>query len=142
LEAVTGDVHQGNPSEGGGLSGRDKLTEQQVWSQPELEHFGEQIGLYRKSQNDIGLMQDSHSFGWLLVDYRPLKQSLNLKLGNWVYLFTHYVKNNMLNELKGVNQVLRNGRARLDVKVKNGDLGDVFAMLEDTSLVAIVSYRG
>jgi hypothetical protein len=48
---------------GRGLSDRDKLTEQQVWRKPELERFGEQIGSYRKWQNDIGLIQDSRSFG-------------------------------------------------------------------------------
>jgi hypothetical protein len=64
-----------------GLSERDKLTGQQVWRKPELEHFGKQIGSYRKSQNDIRLIRDSHSFEWLRVDCRRLKQSLDLHLG-------------------------------------------------------------
>jgi hypothetical protein len=57
-------------------------------------------------------------------------------------LFTHYVKNNMLNELKGVKQFLRNGHARFDVKVKKGDLDEMFAVLEKMVLVAIVNCLG
>jgi hypothetical protein len=48
----------------------------------------------------------------------------------------------MLNELKGVKQVFRNGHARLDVKVKKSNLDEAFAVLEETSLVAIVSCLG
>jgi hypothetical protein len=66
---------------GGGLSEPDKVTGQQVWQKPGLDQFGEQIGSYRKSQNDIRLIQDSHSFGWLRVDCSPRKQSLDLDLG-------------------------------------------------------------
>jgi dynein heavy chain len=120
---------------GGGLGEPDKVTGQQVWQKPELEHFGEQIGSYRKSQNDIRLIQDSHSFGWLRVDCRPLKQSLDLNLGKWVYLFTHYLNNNMLNELKDFKQFLHDAHAGLDVKVSKGDIDQLIAVLEAMLLV-------
>jgi dynein heavy chain len=120
---------------GGGLSEPDKVTGQQVYQKPELEQFGEQIGSYRKSQNDIRLITDSHSFGWLRVDCRPLKQSLDLNLGKWVYLFTHYLNNNMLNELKDFKQFLHDAHAGLDVKVNKGDIDQLIAVLEAMLLV-------
>jgi hypothetical protein len=48
----------------------------------------------------------------------------------------------MLSESKGVKQFLRNGHARLDVKVKKGDIDEAFAVLEDMVLVATVSCLG
>ncbi|GMO20527.1 MAG: hypothetical protein Ta2E_11770 [Mycoplasmoidaceae bacterium] len=79
----------------GGLSEPDKVTEQQVQLPPSLEQFGEQLLKYRNSHSDIRLIQDSKSFGWLRIYGRPLKQSLDLNLGKWVYLFTHYLNNVM-----------------------------------------------
>jgi dynein heavy chain len=120
---------------GGPLSEPDKVTGVQVHLKPELEQFGEQIASYRKSQKDIRLIQDSHSFGWLRVDCRPLKQSLDLNLGKWVYLFTHYLNNSMLNELKDFKQFLHDARAGLDVKVSKGDVDQLIAVLEAMLLV-------
>jgi hypothetical protein len=104
------------------LSEPDKLTGQPVWRKPEHEHFGEHIGLYRKSQNDIRLIQGSHSFRWLRVDCRQLKQSLDLNFGKWVYLFTHDLNNNMLNELKDFKRFLRDAYAGLNINVNKGDI--------------------
>ncbi|KAK8861127.1 hypothetical protein M9Y10_012822 [Tritrichomonas musculus] len=120
---------------GGGMSEPDKVTGEQVPLKPTLDDFGEQIGSYRKSQNDIRLIQDSHSFGWLRVDCRPLKQSLDLNLGKWVYLFTHYLNNDMLNQLKDFKQFLHDAHAGLDVKVSKGDIDQLIAVLEAMLLV-------
>jgi hypothetical protein len=48
----------------------------------------------------------------------------------------------MLNELKDFKQFLRNGRADLDVKVKNGDLDQLIVVLEEMILVVIGSCLG
>jgi len=115
---------------GGGMSEPDKLTGKPTPLPPSLEDFGKQIAFYRKSQNDIRLLQDSHSFGWLRVDCRPLKQSLDLNLGKWVYLFTHYLNNDMLTKLKEFKQFLHDAHAGLEVKVKKGDVDQLIAVLE------------
>lgn len=120
---------------GGGESEPDKVTGQTTPLPPTLENFGEQIGFYRKSQNDIRLIQDSHSFGWLRVDCRPLKQSLDLNLGKWVYLFTHYLNNDMLTQLKDFKQFLHDAHAGLEVQVKKGDIDQLIAVLEAMLLI-------
>jgi hypothetical protein len=53
---------------GGGYTEPDKIPGLQTPKKPERSDFGEQITSYRKSQSDIRLIQDSHSFGWLRVD--------------------------------------------------------------------------
>ncbi|KAH0788142.1 Dynein heavy chain family protein [Histomonas meleagridis] len=120
---------------GGGLGEIDKVTGKQEYKKPTLEDFGKQIGSYRKSQNDIRLIHDSHSFGWLRVDCRPLKQSLDLNLGKWVYLFTHYLNNDMLNQLKEFKQFLNDAHKGLDIKVNKGDIDQLIAVLEAMLLV-------
>ena len=120
---------------GGGLSEPDKVTGERHPLKPSLDDFDKQIGTYRKSQNDIRLIQDSHSFGWLRVDCRPLKQSLDLNLGKWVYLFTHYLNNDMINQLKDFKQFLHDAHAGLDVKVSKGDVDQLIAVLEAMLLV-------
>ena len=120
---------------GGGMSEPDKVTGEQHPLKPTLDDFGEQIGHYRQSQNDIRLIQDSHSFGWIRVNCRPLKQSLDLNLGKWVYLFTHYLNNEMLSQLKDFKQFLHDAHAGLDVKVSKGDIDQLIAVLEAMLLV-------
>lgn len=120
---------------GGGLGEPDKITGVQEYQKPSLDDFNEQIASYRKSQSDIRLIQDSHSFGWLRVDCTPLKQSLDLNLGKWVYMFTHYLNNDMLNKLKEFKQFLQEAYAGLDVKVKKGDIDQLIAVLEAMLLV-------
>lgn len=100
-----------------------------------LDQFGEQIGFYRKSQSDIRLISDTQSFGWIRVDCKPLKQSLDLNLGKWVYLFTHYLNNRMLTRLKDFRQFLVEANAGLDVVVNKGDIDQLFAVLEAMLLI-------
>ncbi|OHS95209.1 Dynein heavy chain family protein [Tritrichomonas foetus] len=120
---------------GGGLSEPDKLTGERKPMPPSLDDFGKQISSYRNDQNDIRLIQDSHSFGWLRVDCRPLKQSLDLNLGKWVYLFTHYLNNDMLKQLKEFKHFLKEANAGLDVKVNKGDIDQLVAVLEAMLLI-------
>ena len=107
----------------------------QISHPPNLQQFSEQIGFYRTSQSDIRLIQDTHSFGWLRVDCRPLKQSLDLNLGKWVYLFTHFLNNRMLTQLKDFQQFLHDANAGLDVQVKKGDVDQLIAVLEAMLLI-------
>ena len=120
---------------GGGLGEPDKLTGERKPLPPSLEDFGKQIASYRNDQNAIRLIQDSHSFGWLRVDCRPLKQSLDLNLGKWVYLFTHYLNDDMVKKLDEFQQFLKDANTGLSVKVKKGDIDQLVAVLEAMLLI-------
>jgi dynein heavy chain len=120
---------------GGGMSEPDRITGVQTPKKPELEQFGEQIGSYRKSQGGIRLIRDSHPLGWLRIDCRPLKQSLDLSLGKWVYLFTHHLNNDIVVRRRESQQFLQDAHAGLDVKVKKGDIDQLVAVLEAMLLI-------
>ena len=120
---------------GGGLSEPDKLTGERKPLKPTLDDFGKQLASYRNDQNDIRLIQDSHSFGWLRVDCRPLKQSLDLNLGKWVFLFTHYLNDDIIKQLKEFKHFLKEANAGLDVKVNKGDIDQLVAVLEAMLLI-------
>jgi len=121
---------------GGGMSTEpDKATGQLLPLPPTLDDFGKQISTYRQSQNDIRLIKDSQNFGWLRADCRPLKQSLDLNLGKWVYLFTHCLNSEMLDSLNEFDQFLKDAHAGLDIKVNKGDIDQLIAVLEAMLLV-------
>jgi dynein heavy chain len=117
------------------LSGPDKVTGLQVQLPPALEQFGEQLSHHRKSHSNIRLIQDSKSFGWLRVDYRPLKQSLDFNLGKWVYLFSHYLNNDMVKSLAEFDVFVEEATRGLEIKINKGDYHALVAVLEAMFLV-------
>lgn len=77
---------------------------------PDLAKFNEQISKYRRVQEEVGQLRTPTDIGWLRVNSQPIKQAMSTWATKWVFMFTQYLHNHVLEKLQVRGLCLRRGR--------------------------------
>lgn len=85
---------------------------------PSLEKFEAEISKYKKIEKEIEALPTSGNIGWIQVDAKPLKHSLSSWASKWVYLFTHYLEDKVINSMTELYQFMQSGNEILDKQAR------------------------
>ncbi|CAD7696266.1 unnamed protein product [Ostreobium quekettii] len=84
---------------------------------PPLAKFEEQIAKYKGIEKEIQALPTNSNLGWIKVDAKPLKQALSTWASKWVYLYTHYLQDKVVNSMGDLYQFMNTTNSTLDIKV-------------------------
>ncbi|KAI9142914.1 dynein heavy chain and region D6 of dynein motor-domain-containing protein [Paraphysoderma sedebokerense] len=88
----------------------------------QLEKFEAEIKKFEATHKKIMSLDPDVVFsGWLKVDVRPLKQSLNVIVKKWSYALTKYLSDDAVNTLNDLSRFIKNGKKGLSQKIEEGD---------------------
>lgn len=87
-----------------------------------LEKFEGEIRKFESIHKNIMALESEVSFdGWLRVDIKPLKQSLNVVTKKWSYTLTKYLSDETIETLSDLNRFVKSSKKGLSSKVQEGD---------------------
>jgi len=88
----------------------------------QLEKFEVEIRKFENIHKTIMALDPEVIFrGWLKVDAKPLKQSLNIIVKKWSYTLTKYLSDETTRTLNEMNEFITNTKGGLQKEVKEGD---------------------
>ena len=76
---------------------------------PELDVFDAEIAKYKAVQEEISHLTTSAVIGWIRIDAKPMKQALATWVTKWVFLFTHYLSNKVVNSMSELYEFMARG---------------------------------
>ncbi|KAK1930304.1 Dynein beta chain [Phytophthora citrophthora] len=83
-----------------------------------LERFQEKISFFLSLQNEISESKHVKDVGFVRVNSLPIKQALSTWVTKWVYLFTQYLHDRVVNQLVWVDNFMQKVNAGLDVEIE------------------------
>ncbi|PNW78281.1 hypothetical protein CHLRE_09g403800v5 [Chlamydomonas reinhardtii] len=84
---------------------------------PPLAKFEEQIVKYKNVASEIASFKDTMTMGYVKVNAKPLRQALSTWASKWVYLFTHYLQEKVVNSITELYTFMDTSNSTLDLKV-------------------------
>ena len=81
---------------------------------PPLELFDQEISKYKNVQEEIQTLQATCVIGWIKIDAKPIKQALATWVTKWVFLFTQYLNNKLVNSMTELYQFQAVGENTLE----------------------------
>lgn len=88
---------------------------------PGLPKFEEQIAKYKSVAAEVNSLPSQITMGWVKINAKPLRTALATWSSKWVYLFTHYLQEKVVNSISELYNFMDNSNTTLDLKV----LGEV-----------------
>ncbi|RAW32452.1 Dynein beta chain, flagellar outer arm, partial [Phytophthora cactorum] len=82
-----------------------------------LERFQEKISFFLGLQNEISESKHVKDVGFVRVNSLPIKQALSTWVTKWVYLFTQYLHDRVVNQLVWVENFMQKVNAGLDIEI-------------------------
>ncbi|KAL4106224.1 hypothetical protein PRIC1_004278 [Phytophthora ramorum] len=82
-----------------------------------LERFQEKISFFLGLQNEISESKHVKDVGFVRVNSLPIKQALSTWVTKWVYLFTQYLHDRVVNQLAWVDNFMQRVNAGLDIEI-------------------------
>ncbi|KAG7392404.1 hypothetical protein PHYPSEUDO_000812 [Phytophthora pseudosyringae] len=82
-----------------------------------LERFQEKISFFLSLQNEISESKHVKDVGFVRVNSLPIKQALSTWVTKWVYLFTQYLHDRVVNQLVWVDNFMQKVNAGLDIEI-------------------------
>lgn len=86
-----------------------------------LERFQEKITFFLGLQNEISESKHVKDVGFVRVNSLPIKQALSTWVTKWVYLFTQYLHDRVVNQLIWVDNFMQRVNAGLDVEIDSNN---------------------
>ena len=87
--------------------------------------FEERISHFQAVRAELAELQSSTQIGFLKLDSQPIKQALSTWVTKWVYMFTQYLHDYTLAELRGLSEFIRNANKGLDSDIDEDGDGSV-----------------
>eukprot|EP00899_Mesostigma_viride_P009330 jgi/Mesvir1/18399/Mv14277-RA.1 len=81
---------------------------------PSLERFDAEISRYKAVQEEIHQLPATITIGWLRIDAKPIKQTLSTWATKWVFLYTHYLTNKVVNSVDELYDFMDRSNGTLD----------------------------
>ncbi len=88
---------------------------------PALAKFEEQITKYKAVASEIANLPATQTIVWVKINAKPLRTALSTWASKWVYLFTHYLQEKVVNSISELYAFMDKSNTTLDLKV----LGEV-----------------
>ncbi|ETM55018.1 hypothetical protein L914_01719 [Phytophthora nicotianae] len=82
-----------------------------------LERFQEKISFFLGLQNEISESKHVKDVGFVRVNSLPIKQALSTWVTKWVYLFTQYLHDRVVNQLVWIETFMQKVNAGLDIEI-------------------------
>jgi dynein heavy chain len=82
-----------------------------------LERFQEKISFFLSLQNEISESKHVKDVGFVRVNSLPIKQALSTWVTKWVYLFTQYLHDRVVNQLLWVDNFMQKVNSGLDIEI-------------------------
>ena len=95
--------------------------------EPPLSAFEAQITKYQAVQEAIASLEQSQTFAWIKVDARPIKRALATWASKWVYLYTNYLSQRVINSMEELYSFMDTSNGMLDNQLSS----EKAAALED-----------
>ncbi|RLN47693.1 hypothetical protein BBJ29_000554 [Phytophthora kernoviae] len=86
-----------------------------------LERFQEKISFFLSLQNEISESKHVKDVGFVRVNSLPIKQALSTWVTKWVYLFTQYLHDRVVNQLVWVDNFMQRVNFGLDIDIDTGN---------------------
>jgi dynein heavy chain len=86
-------------------------------SEPDSRSCPAQIVKYKNVASEIASFKDTITIGFIKVNAKPLRQALSTWASKWVYLFTHYLQDKVVNSITDLYAFMGTSNATLDLKV-------------------------
>ncbi|KAE9226456.1 Dynein beta chain, flagellar outer arm [Phytophthora fragariae] len=86
-----------------------------------LERFQEKISFFLGLQNEISESKHVKDVGFVRVNSLPIKQALSTWVTKWVYLFTQYLHDRVVNQLVWVDNFMQKVNAGLDIEIDSAN---------------------
>jgi len=90
-------------------------------SLPDLNKFMEKLRVYRGKQTEIEALQTPQDIGWLRVSAQPIKQALCTYTNKWIFAFTSYLSNHVVDKLTGLHEFMETTKRGLGEDVGEDD---------------------
>jgi hypothetical protein len=84
---------------------------------PSLKEFEDEIQRYKSMEKAMKSLPASKCIGWIKVDAKPLKKSLQSLVSKWSYIFIRYLQDKVINEMDELYQFMTRANQTLDLKV-------------------------
>ncbi|MEW5311809.1 MAG: hypothetical protein WDW38_003494 [Sanguina aurantia] len=84
---------------------------------PELAKFEGQIIKYKGVATEINSLPGTMTLGWIKINAKPLRQALSTWASKWVYLFTHFLQDKVVNSIAELYSFMEGSGSTLDLKV-------------------------
>lgn len=117
-EGEEGEVAEAKPE--GGEEDEEKPKDPVADILP-LDKFEEKIVFYKNLLNEINEKPSPKEIGWLKVNAKPIKASLDLWIGRWIHTFTSYLYNDVTRKLNQLEMLTKDVNDGVAVEVKPGD---------------------
>ncbi|KAL6747291.1 flagellar outer dynein arm heavy chain beta [Haematococcus lacustris] len=88
---------------------------------PVLAKFEDQIAKYRAVSTEIANLPSTQTVGWVKINAKPLRTALTTWASKWVYLYTHYLQEKVVNSISDLYSFMDGANSTLELKV----LGEV-----------------
>ncbi len=88
---------------------------------PPLASFEEQITKYKSVASEVSNLPATMTIGWVKINAKPLRTALSTWASKWVYLFTHFLQEKVVNSISELYTFMDKSNATLELKV----LGEV-----------------
>ncbi|RLN89500.1 hypothetical protein BBJ28_00002039 [Nothophytophthora sp. Chile5] len=86
----------------------------------DLGRFQEKINFFLSLQNEISESKHVKDVGFVRVNSLPIKQTLSTWVTKWVYLFTQYLHDRVVNQLVWVDTFMQRVNTGLDIEIDSG----------------------
>eukprot|EP00798_Chlamydomonas_sp_ICE-L_P004667 gene4667-14864_t len=115
-------------AEGTQIEGED------TYDDPPLAKFEAQIAKYKQVSAEIANLPGNQTIGWVKINAKPLRTALTTWASKWVYLFTHYLQDKVINSITGLYSFMEGSNGVLELKVlgesTGADADDAAEMVE------------
>jgi hypothetical protein len=91
---------------------------------PTLKQFDEEIQRYKNMEKAMKLLPAYKNEGWIRIDAKPLKKSLEGLVSKWSYLYIKYLQDKVVNEMESLYAFMDNANSVLNLQVGKENIGD------------------
>ena len=84
---------------------------------PPLDVFDAEITKYKNLQDEISHLPTSHTEGWIRINAKPIKQALSTWVTKWIFLFTQFLSNKVVESMKELYEFMDESNGILDVSL-------------------------
>ncbi|OQS01914.1 dynein heavy chain [Thraustotheca clavata] len=95
----------------------------------DLEKFDEKIKFYLNIQNEISEAKHSKDICFVRVNSLPIKQALSTWVTKWIYMFTQFLHDRVINQLTWMDGFVSKVLVGLDTEVVSGDTTSLMAVM-------------
>ena len=81
---------------------------------PPLDVFDAEITKYKNLQDEISHLPTSHTEGWIRINAKPIKQALSTWVTKWIFLFTQFLSNKVVESMKELYEFMDESNGILD----------------------------